>query len=387
MGNIDNDLDYNHFTCKNLILLMFKKYIRNVVFNLYSRIVLKKTFTFILISTDNTHQRELFPLYKEFRKSGYKCLLITNKPYIFKEYFSKSSIIFVENRQWKDEILKIIKCLKPRVLICANDLLSNQQYANEMAKKHGIKTFCLQHGAMSCLSKQLIKSNSDFWCVFGSFAKVLLFNSGLDKDRIFITGSNYLFNFINRSENNPKIFLDNFCIVLLSGYGHMISYENYKMQLESLHNLISKNSEINFLIKLHPKESLIDYSAFSFANCKILAHKDYMKNELDLLEYIHQANSVIASFSSTVYEALALGKVVFTIDCKSEFKYAEMIDKKVTIHSTSSRELEVNYSSYLNNRLAYSGLRKNADKFINEYFYLGKKSPAAIQASAIIKLL
>lgn len=365
---------------------MLKKYIINLVLNLYSRIVLKQKFSFILISTDITHQRELFPLYKEFSNSGYKCLLVTNKPYIFKKHFGKSTILYVENRHWKDEILNIIKLLKPRCLICANDLLSNQQYANEMAKKYGIKTFCLQHGAMSSLSKQLKASNSDYWCVFGAFAKVLLFNSGIEENRIFITGSSYLFDYRKKLGTNSKIMLDNFCIVLLSGHGHMISQENYRMQLEALHNLIGKNSEINFLIKLHPKESLEDYSAFTFSNCRILTHNNHVKTGLNLLEYIHRANSVIASFSSTVYEALAMGKVVFTIDCKREFRYAEMIDERVTIYSTSSHELEVNYSNYLNNRLANSGWRKNADKFINEYFYIGERSPAAIQASAIIEL-
>lgn len=405
-----------------------KVWLRDTIYSFQSHSAVKKLGlknAVILFLGNTIDTREMVPLYKALVNNKVDCFLFSNKHHIYSQLKQQYNILYVptkvatkgslklnsdkvnsiakqiiannytKNIDWLNKVNKVIKEFSPKAIVSTNDLLPEQRIFNEAANSKNITTVCQQHGTINKGSAYAY-SNSKYWFVYGQHTKDILSELGINQDNIFITGTSYLEKYVsnNTSANNTSIKEQQLVkngnkpfLILFSGKGHSTTQENYNLQLEAVEMLIEKNSSNEFIIKLHPKEEVAAYKNFTMPNCKVLTHQEFTKHGYDLITLISVSQGVVTGMSASIFEAITMGKIVFTLDCLQEYQSYEITQNNISIHSTSNGQLADNFDKFITAPSHFDGLKKRATEFAQKYFHVNDVSSASRKVEVIKQLM
>ncbi len=413
------------------VLLQMKKELRDAVFTLRSKwtsLKFRNRGPVLFFTSDYTHSREMIPLALVLKKRyNLDCLFCTHKSTLYKVLIGKQQTVYIaparstrrmalevnrlsgvdtrikeimeanfhSNLEWEKRAKNYVKSLNPSLIINGNDLLPEQRILNEIGKELKIPTCTMQHGAMSASLGIYHYSNSDFWSVYGSYAKDVLMKQGIEANRIFITGSNYMQSVQAGSDQTDDFYRklglqkgEAYVAVMFSGHGHTTKKENYLKQLEAVKLLAKKHENVKFILKMHPKESLDDVKVIDLPNISIIPHSLFVSLNIDLLQLLASSKAIISGLSATVNEAFFLDIPVFTLDFAGDYSSAEIITQKLTMHCQDQETFEATFSRFLKEPESFESTLQKARQFAKAYFYSGEgKMAAEIQAERVLELI
>lgn len=255
-------------------------------------------------------------------------------------------------------------------------------------QKLGINTIGIQHGAFDSLGHNdyahtYLKSDKipfgmpipKHMLVWGNSAKNFLLAKGYPKNKISVIGNPEFLN-IEKITNNQETLRTKFNfssekkIILFAtsklqrGYisDEKRAYDEYV--LEELLKLYSNDPNYIIILKPHPvKEPIFVYEKiiqkYSSKNC-------FIKTD-NILELIQLSDVLISVESSTIIDAIALGKMVIEITFDDSSWMDPKIAKNILILS-DLKNLKTNIEKMLSDEKLQSILRDEQQKFLLEHY-------------------
>jgi hypothetical protein len=255
-------------------------------------------------------------------------------------------------------------------------------------QKLGIKTIGIQHGAFDSLGHNdyahtyLQSENIPFgmpiptqMLVWGKSSMNFLTDKGYPKNKISVIGNPEFYNIkkITKDQDALRLKFD------LSTEKKIILFTTSKLQrgyisdekraydeyvLEELLNLYSNNPNYIIILKPHPvKEPTFVYEEiikkYNAKNC-------FIKTE-NILELVQLSDLLISVESSTIIDAIALGKMVIEMTFDDSSWMDPQIAKNILILS-DIKNLKINIEKILSDKSLQSLLNKEQEKFLLEHY-------------------
>jgi len=271
---------------------------------------------------------------------------------------------------------EIFKKISPKLIIVGNDITVEGRMAVFVAKQYGIKSACIQHGAIVPPLEQ--DRIADHFIIYGKTAQETFIKLGIPNEKLAPLGAPYLdkVDFKNK-EMNPdikeKLGLTKerpYILVALSGYGHSTSLDHFNEIVESVFRLTKKMHEFDFIFKLHRKDKIQNYSDLLTKlkpNVKIIENGSNGYPQ-DVFEWLRGCRLLITGASTVAIEAMLFECPVMTIDYFSEYKEIDFIKSGATIHITDKNELEHQIKRAICDPASFGEVKERASLFSKFYF-------------------
>ncbi len=277
---------------------------------------------------------------------------------------------------------------KPKVILIPYEKGSYALALILACQKIGIKTIGIQHGAFDSLGHNdyahtyLQSKNTPFgmpipthMLVWGNSSMNFLIDKGYPKNKISVIGNPEFYDMkkIKKDQNTLRLkfnFSNDKKIILFTtsklqrGYisDEKRAYDEYV--LEELLNLYSNDPNYIIILKPHPvKEPTFVYEQiikkFGANNC-------FIKTE-NILELIQLSDLLISVESSTIIDAIALGKMVIEITFDDSSWMDPQIAKNILILS-ELKNLKTNIEKILSDKKLQNTLQTEQQKFLLEHY-------------------
>ena len=283
-----------------------------------------------------------------------------------------------------EQFEKTLQISKPKAILIPYEKGSYALALIIACKKLGIKTIGIQHGAFDSLGHNdyahtyLQSEKTPFgipipthMLVWGNSSKNFLINKGYPKNKISVIGNPEFYDMkkIKKDQNTLRIkfnFPTETKIILFTtsklqrGYisDEKRAYDEYV--LEELLNLYSNDPNYIIILKPHPvKEPTYVYEEiikkYDAKNC-------FIKTE-NILELVQLSDLLISVESSTIIDAIALGKMVIEITFDGSSWMDPQIAKNILILS-ELKNLKINIEKILNDETLQNTLHDEQKKFL-----------------------
>lgn len=273
----------------------------------------------------------------------------------------------------------IVNSSKIKFSYIFNDLTFTGRAIAELSSKKGIKSFYIMHGL---LSDEFIENLHicDNYLVFGDYVRnILSVKEGIQNQQVYTIGAPYLSYYLQLQE--PEIFNvevknkvpqgKKVALVLLSGPGHSVSPQHHRSIIETIKETIKEKSDsFYFIFKLHPKDSINNFSSLfeddTLSRNFGLYEFNKLGNKETIFDWLKIADVVITGASTTALEGMYMNKPIVTLDLMHGFDNDTLfITEGATYHCTSKEELLVamNYLEEHNFRT-----KGKADEMSKNYF-------------------
>lgn len=226
-------------------------------------------------------------------------------------------------------------------LVVGHDLSNTGRITAKIAERFRVPTSCIMHGA---LSFEYEKDNCavDTIFVFGLRDQRLFNNyvSPKGKTEVVLSGAPYLDKYSFDSKFKPLNSVETPTILVAnSGPGTSVSLENHLSTVRGIGNLASNYPKINFLIKLHRKDSVEYYGELvKLENVQIVDQK--MAAGKSIFQYMIDAHLLITGASTSALEASLLELPAISFDPQGELSSTYFMKDKATIYCSSYDQLE-----------------------------------------------
>jgi hypothetical protein len=332
--------------------------------------------------------------YFQSRKNEYSKYTYKNVP-IFK--LIKINIVYIYTFDIPMLILlidlykKILSKYSISNIIVADDIEPRGRIPMQLGQGK-IKTYNIQHGSIMQVYNYN-KTIADNMFVWGKYSKELLSRSGVNENKLIVSG-NPAFDYIKqRAFNKDKLVKDIFNLPY-GGEKIILWTPNVDdSDPKNLERLVTqlKDSELLenklFIVKLHPLEDKSKYvdalNKYKLDTlCKLEVIEDY--NIYDLL-FI--SDLLIAFNTSTIFEALIFNKPILSVNLNNKKGNTENLDRsinievdnKLDIYDIGNKLLDPNndlYQRMINNQkqvLEYTLYKMDGDASLRIYNYISAK--------------
>ncbi|MBS3090594.1 UDP-N-acetylglucosamine 2-epimerase [Candidatus Pacearchaeota archaeon] len=289
--------------------------------------------------------------------------LLTRVPLII-NYIKSSKNIFADN--------------KISIIVSMGDIIPMRRTPIEVAKKSNIPSITIQNGAyMRSIKMGIFPLISDVKSVWGKASKELLVKFGIDSERIIITGSMKLDDYIKKKKADKntwkKIGLKKgekfFLVAMQPLEDTFLRKENIQI-IRKMINTMLEFPDMALIFKLHHRD--MDTGSII---CNILKETDEeIKNRIrvikdaDIINLISACEILFTVNSTTAVEAMFIKKPVVILDLfdvrhKGIFEKFDTI-QKVTLKDDLTKIIKNNLDG--NHRKKYL---KKIEKFLRWYCY------------------
>jgi UDP-N-acetylglucosamine 2-epimerase len=255
---------------------------------------------------------------------------------------------------------------KPNLLVVMNETTMLGGVAVALAKSKGIRTICIQHGAMGDDAADILPVTVDKILVWGNSTKKILVDSHVPEEKIMITGPPQIDRKIIISDEEKKSIERigvnrNKRIVFLTTQPIPEMNDIVIEVCKAVKGI--ENTQL--VIKMHPAEFSPDmYKKIAKeVGIDAIITKDYLYPLIDACE-------VMVTSSSTVgIESLMLGKPVMTINLSVLPDIIPYARHKVAIGAYSKEDIKPKLELILKNKTVRDELMGHAQEFIHEFCY------------------
>ncbi len=211
---------------------------------------------------------------------------------------------------------KIIKKISPELMCVMPNIGFWQQIASKLAKNAGIPTLACGAAVDTGFSRAEMRHlHADKIAAMGEASKDAYIESGLEPERIIVTGTAHFDRLLDRDEEKDKRILKEHGI---DPDGQIITFATENLSLsetiEALAGVIDavlKIEKVHLVVKVHPGEDMGAYQALAdeYHNPRIHVVKD-----IDLYALISNSVLWIAKYSTTALEAMIFDRPVLIIN-------------------------------------------------------------------------
>ncbi len=298
-------------------------------------------------------------------KNRYKELLKTgefdkqNLGYLFLIYFP-------EMIRHIEIINNMLSFEKPKLFVVLNEKTTLGDIAVALAKQRGIKTMCIQHGAMGYVSG-FVPVAVDKIAVWGNSAKRALIHESVPKEKIVITGAPQ---FDNLTGFNAKMEEDIKKEINLDPSKKYIlfttqTFPYVEEAVRCVCKAVKSIPSLQLVIKTHPSE----YSTKKYE--RII--KESRVRGILTKKYLHPlmkgCSAMLTVASTTGFEALIMGKPLIIINLSGKPDVLPYAESGAAIGVYKPKDIKPAIKSVLENQNMRKKLAKKAKKFIYEQCY------------------
>ena len=282
---------------------------------------------------------------------------------------------------------KLFRIYKPNLILVSYETGLHGRAAISAAWRHSIPVLAIQHGRIFSSHPQYIHLKvstrnkpdphyaqiADITCLFGDhYFKVLTQASAYPADSLEITGqvSTDVIDSIQKFYNRREFIRDlNFndrkpLISLMSQ--NIDPYSDYEKLFQISCKTLSGFPELNFVIKLHPNESINEVKSL-IKKYHSFPEKVKILKGVDLYEVLNASDIIITGNSTVGIEAMMFRKPLITIEgFKFSMHYAE---SKSSIGVISVSQMEDAIGRILNDKVFKKKLINNGQRFIKSRVY------------------
>lgn len=264
--------------------------------------------------------------------------------------------------------------ISPKIIITANELLTEHRSAILVGKKLGIKSITLQHGLISSISKNYREMIADLILVYGNSSKKTLLDMGVDDEKIEVVGSLVMKNTKNIIINENKLISKINVLVAMSGFGNSTSFNHHISLIEAINDVATKLPNIKFNLKLHRKDNIELYKNITAKNIQIISENDLLKTNKTFIDLVNDNDAMLTTTSASMFDAFLLKKTVLGVDFRGEFKENEFYKEGLVIVSENVADLERNLNILVENAEFFKPTVNKAQNYFQEYYNLGCKN-------------
>ncbi|MBZ0265994.1 UDP-N-acetylglucosamine 2-epimerase [bacterium] len=406
----------------------------------YSKIE-KNHYDILYYAVEFNHINMQIPVYRKLEEKGVSGLFITHKPeilfalrklkipaIIYTSYFKKTfgsseaqlksfkntlnlelnaELPELESFDGQDEIVKflrrqlvqlfplvyeniktigsVLESTHPKLLVPGYSISLYGYILCSYGKKLNIPSNHIQQGAVS--GNPIYRySIADLMLVHGEMAKNSLLDMGFEEERIAICGNPQIDRIAQQSRKMNDLIVSElnlnrekpYILVLTSGAGDRVSIDHHKKIISEIRNAAKANPDMQFVVKLHRKDSMEYYLAEDESNQYgklIVAPKSLGLKIGSIFEWLQGCNAVITGASTAGMEAMLLDVPVITIDLNNEISGIPYIDYGASIHLNDAGKLSEVVQQFVNNPTVYSEVTEKASQFLKlEYGELDGKA-------------
>jgi UDP-N-acetylglucosamine 2-epimerase len=248
---------------------------------------------------------------------------------------------------------------QPKVLVVGNDITLEGRAAALVAKARGVPTVVMMHGHVGTNNPLHGLHIADRLVAYGDAHRRALMELGIAADAIRVCGAPYLDSRPPAGDTIHPAIGQAFSIpadapwvlVATSGPGHSVSLAHHLKVIKNLLTLSAAMPEINFVVKLHRKDSLRyyqDLTARHPAKRRLVVAQAGSPGVPDnFLEWLRGCRAVLTGASMVAIEAMLMNVPVITMDFAEELKGVSFIDAGATLHARTPAELEAHLRSVL----------------------------------------
>lgn len=295
-----------------------------------------------------------------------------------------------------DSLDRYFETNKPRAVVIPYETGPIAQAMISAATKHHIRTIGLQHGIIHDYHYQYAKKlfyDSDtpygflfpsMMLLFGDATTRLLARYGYPMDRLvpfgnptFFNMDTTLHNMANRQLHSKYGIKKHAVLVVLPGIipnDEASHVRNYNTRVwKTMLNYAQLPNSPTILLKPHPNDDVSFYSDMQghhkTDNARIV--------QGNLLELIYVSSVAVSTYSTTVFDALAMRKPVIQVTFDDADMHMPTDEYHATLKIPISR-LTDTVDSLLGDDLQKSVLDGNARRFIKDYYNIPEKNPAEV---------
>ncbi len=303
---------------------------------------------------------------KESFKAKYKALLKTGEfdrrklKYLFLIYFP-------EMIRYIEIVNNILSVEKPKLLAVMNEITTLGNIAVHIAKQKGIKTLCIQHGAIGNDPGSFVPVSADKVAVWGNSSKEILMKEGTTEERIVITGAPQFDNLKSINYNLTDEIINEIYLDKSKKYVLLTSQNlpNMKETVRHLCRALKSIPNVQLVIKTHPAE----YSTKKYKNImKEFGIKGVVTKKY-LYPLMKECSVMITISSTTGLEALIMGKPLITINLSGKPDVMPYAESGAAIGIYKPENIMPALKSILEDQAVRKKLAKKAKMFIYEQCY------------------
>lgn len=273
---------------------------------------------------------------------------------------------------------KIFKIFSPKVFLTSNVPLRETRSLIYACKFYKIPVIGIRRGTGGFISEYSLYNTVDRLLVAGNFAKETFINSGVDKQKIIITGLPIFDNLIQKlpekklmeKELRKKLSInDNFIIItyLTQTINPYFQNKDKINEINYIYKQIVKFENIFLIIKLHPSEKKTEiYNLFA----KSIGLKNYViiRDEINLSNILLASKIAITKYSTTGFNALIAGcRLIITNFHDEKMKFNFFLENDVAISVKNGNQLNNVLRELVENKIPID--REKIDNFLTNHFF------------------
>ena len=298
---------------------------------------------------------------------------------------------------WHDQIEQELKRIDYKMFIFCNEFFAEIKTLVFICKKYSILTCFLPFIGIPNAYTYTTPYYCDRIYVDGKLDKELLTKNGVDQEKIIVSGSirhENLFKYKYKLSNIKDTFSgkkyslsQNKTKILLAT--NPISIESNNYIFKSVANALRRLSNIQFILKLHPREGGLNYK-------KLLEEMGYndiiIVKDVNLYDLLNSCDFLLTKDSSIILEAIVIGIPIICLDLMNKRIYFEgnylYSDEKYVVKAYNEEDIYNSLMLFITNP-------KKLEEYLNEMkknlqlFLFNKEgySPTNKITSDIVKLI
>jgi glycosyltransferase involved in cell wall biosynthesis len=230
--------------------------------------------------------------------------------------------------------------VKPRIVLVGNPYTVEGRVSARLASALGVASACIEHGTIFADDPIWEDCPVDRVLVWGEPSRDALLTCGVAGQAIAIVGAPRLDPYANASFQSRGRSV----LVATSGPGDQVSNESHAKFIELLFEAAEALPDVEFVIKLHPKDSERNYQPAKLkrANPRIkLLRGDRSRQGIDIFEFLAGARVLVTIASTTALDAMAVGVPVVTVLERpiEEYGHIEFLVRGCTTRVNTSSQL------------------------------------------------
>jgi len=274
---------------------------------------------------------------------------------------------------------KEIRANSPDLIVLMPDGSFFQYIAAALARKYRIPTLACSSALENDHPCAFVRHlHADKKAVMGEVIKKLYVDSGVELDRIVVTGAANFDLLFKRNEEKDKQALlvcnidPNKRIILFTT--QYMAFSETERMLTGVINAVSKMNDVQLIVKVHPREDVINYKALAEEFHDIGLH---VVKDIDLYALINNCEFLITKYSTTALEAIMFDKPVITINFSGEPTSVPYAENGAAIGVCRNEDLEQVILKALYDDETRDKLRAGRDKFVR--YWAGEPDGKAAQ--------
>lgn len=275
-------------------------------------------------------------------------------------YLAISSVDFVD---------RMIKITSPDIMCLMPDGFFLQQMASALAKRYDIPTLSCSAAIETGNSRSHMRHlHADKKAVMGEIIKNLYIESGVEPERIVVTGAAHFDQLFSRNKEQDKQVLaeggidPNRKTILFTTEN--ITFSETKEMLTGVISAVLEMNDVQLVIKVHPREDVGPYQEMAerYHDSRIHVVKD-----TDLYALISSCELLVTKFSTTALEAMMVDKPVVTINLSGQSTPVPYAEEGAALGVYRYEDMDQAILKALHDEETRDKLKVGRDKFVRRW--------------------